>query len=110
MSIAGRTGPGSLSESRRKTVVQLSPPSVETSTSATSKAPGTKEEEKATPALEKPDMSTEGVQSSLSYRTSSVQPYFDTAKKPVPPVSLSKVPQGSSSMMVQGGPDVDTTS
>ena len=47
-------GPGSLRESRRKTFVQPDPPSVETSTSATSKAPAKKDDENATPALEKP--------------------------------------------------------
>ena len=66
MSIVCRTGPGSFSESRRNTFVQPDPPSVEMSTSATSKAPAKKEDENATPALEKPDMSTEGVRSSLS--------------------------------------------
>src|SRR4029450_3871608 len=95
--------------SRCRTLVHIVPPSVEMSPSPTLDPDPKTAELKATDAPEKLDMSTGGVRSSLSSCTSPSQLLLATANGPVPPVSLSNVPQGSSLTTLHGCPEPVTS-
>ena len=107
MSMLWRTACVSLA-SMLRTFVQTVPPSVETSRSPTFTPPLTNDESNATAAAEKADMSTEGVRSSSSSRTSPSQLLLATAKGPVPPVLFPNSPQGSFETTDHGPPELVT--